>query len=1089
MSSSAVSSGPPAPRLRRQAHRLQLGLLAILLCGVGASCNARPRLQENLTLEEGIRSGETHAYPAKLRAGQFLRVSVQEEGVDLQVQLVDAEEKVVTGVDGLLGGETDEDLAAIAESTGRHTLKVVAPEGSAGRYRLKVNALGEPRGQDGVLARAVRATWVGFHDDDIGERIRSLEQAFPLWQELGSSGKSGEVLFFLGYLRFESLAAYTQALPSFQQSAEIWARHPGRRGRVLQVRSLTYLGRCLGNIERRDEARKAHEQALALARELRETSLQAQNLNRLGRMDVEDGEARRGVGLLFEALRKTREAKGSKTEHNIFNNLAFGHERLGEMQKALEFYQQALDLALQVSDPEAEAMYRNNLGETYLALGNRDKAFDYFLQAAKKGDAVGDQVLTAKILINLAAAYRHRKQLDKARSSLDRALGLGRRVKSREVQVLALGNLAFLMLQMKQPAQALKHAREAAALAKSLEEQTSSRYALGSTFRNLGDTAAARVELEQALALAKKREDRLQAADIGLVLARVDRDGGDLASALSRVGSAIELIEKRRGGVIDPKLRTSFLASKQDYYEFQVDTLMALHAQQPTGRFAADALAVNERARARGLLDLLNEADVPLSADLALRAKERKARQEVNARDWYRRELLAQESPHPGKLREAGQKLAEALRQYEQVQVKLRQSNPRYAALTQPPLLGVAEIRRQVLDGGAMLLEYSLGARRSFLWAVTSDSFESFELPERARIEKLARRYYELLTVRGTHNPQEEGTDWMKRRKAADTEAEKVARELSRLILRPVEPLLGERPLLIVADGALHYIPFAALPLPSTGEFLNAGHEIVSLPSASVLAVQRRELRDRRRAPRALAIFANPVFRQDDERIARSLARLGPPRSLQASVAQQHRGDRSREAGLVYANLPFSQDEADAIAALLPAKQVFKATGFDASRENVAGAALEDYRNVHFATHGVLESSNPELSRLVLSLFNERGERQDGFLRLHDIYNLRLDADLAALSACKTALGKEIRGEGLVGLTRGFMYAGAARVLATLWSVDDKSTAELMKSFYRGMIHDGLSPAAALRKAQLETADRWKHPFYWAGFSLQGEWR
>jgi len=170
---------------------------------------------------------------------------------------------------------------------------------------------------------------------------------------------------------------------------------------------------------------------------------------------------------------------------------------------------------------------------------------------------------------------------------------------------------------------------------------------------------------------------------------------------------------------------------------------------------------------------------------------------------------------------------------------------------------------------------------------------------------------------------------------------------------------------------------------------------------------------------------------------------------------------------------------------------VFKAVGFSASRATVEKGGLDRYRNVHFATHGVLNSRHPELSGLVLSLYNEKGEGQDGFLRLNDIYNLRLNADLVVLSACGTALGKEIRGEGLVGLTRGFMYAGASRVLASLWSVEDRATAELMESFYRGMLREKLTPAAALRKAQLEMAQdpRYKSPYYWAGFSLQGEWR
>lgn len=191
------------------------------------------------------------------------------------------------------------------------------------------------------------------------------------------------------------------------------------------------------------------------------------------------------------------------------------------------------------------------------------------------------------------------------------------------------------------------------------------------------------------------------------------------------------------------------------------------------------------------------------------------------------------------------------------------------------------------------------------------------------------------------------------------------------------------------------------------------------------------------------------------------------------------------------ARLPFTRQEALAIAALVPAEHRLEATGFRASRTTVMSGDLARYRLVHFATHGFLNSGQPALSGLVLSLLDQDGNEQDGFLRLNDIYNLRLRADVVVLSACQTALGKEIRGEGMVGLTRGFMYAGARRVVASLWQVNDSATAELMKRFYEGMLVDRLTPAAALRRAQRQLAavPRWSSPYFWAPFVLQGEWR
>jgi CHAT domain-containing protein len=230
-----------------------------------------------------------------------------------------------------------------------------------------------------------------------------------------------------------------------------------------------------------------------------------------------------------------------------------------------------------------------------------------------------------------------------------------------------------------------------------------------------------------------------------------------------------------------------------------------------------------------------------------------------------------------------------------------------------------------------------------------------------------------------------------------------------------------------------------------------------------------------------VAVLADPVFDAEDPRV-RAARRAVPP--LPGPTRAPAAGPLPRLLG--------SRREASAILALAPAGGGWAALDFEASRASATGGALADFRIVHFATHGVLDHLRPELSGVVLSLVDERGRAQDGFLRLHDVYNLRLGADLVVLSACQTALGQEVRGEGLVGLTRGFMYAGAPRVVTTLWRVDDRATAELMRVFYAEMLGPrARPPASALRAAQaaLASQPRWAHPYYWAGFVVQGDWR
>jgi CHAT domain-containing protein len=276
-------------------------------------------------------------------------------------------------------------------------------------------------------------------------------------------------------------------------------------------------------------------------------------------------------------------------------------------------------------------------------------------------------------------------------------------------------------------------------------------------------------------------------------------------------------------------------------------------------------------------------------------------------------------------------------------------------------------------------------------------------------------------------------------------------------------------------------------------------HEIVNLPSASTLAVIRQDLNRRQPAPKTVAVLADPVFSANDDRVKTSVG-------ARPAVPLQHADERSatpadvntraltraaREINVTFNRLRHTRTEANSILKLVPAAEAMQAIDFAANRATATNPQLSQYRLVHFATHGILNSVHPELSGVVLSLVDEKGTPENGFLRLHDIFNLNLPAELVVLSACETGLGEEVKGEGLVGLTRDFMYAGAPRVLVSLWSVDDEGTSELMTRFYKKMLQENLKPAAALRAAQIEMSqeERWQDPYYWAAFTLQGEWK
>jgi CHAT domain-containing protein len=446
------------------------------------------------------------------------------------------------------------------------------------------------------------------------------------------------------------------------------------------------------------------------------------------------------------------------------------------------------------------------------------------------------------------------------------------------------------------------------------------------------------------------------------------------------------------------------------------------------------------------------------------------------------------------------------LSQYQELEGQIRTSSPKYAALTQPKPLNAGEIQ-QLLDPQTVLLDYVLGAKRSFVFFVTPTSLDSYELPGREKVETAARRSYDLLTSRNRWIDNETSEQRRIRLAKSDGEFRTAFAALSQMVLGPISQRLAGMRLLIVADGALQYIPFGALPVPmgdATKEAVPmvAEHEIVNLPSASVVASLRLQAGGRVTQPaKEVAILADPVFDKSDPRVGKA---SNPAPAPDKEVTRQSNSDSmehltrsvqdigsgARRPGVTLPRLVFSRREAAAIMAIAKPGTGMEALDFRASRETALSGELSHYRIVHFATHGLLDNEHPELSGLVLSLVNQDGKPQDGFVDLQDIYNLTIPANLVVLSACETGLGKEINGEGLVGLTRGFIYAGASRVVASLWSADDVATSELMAEFYKGMLEQGMRPAAALRQAQIKMLNqkRWHDPYYWAAFTMQGEW-
>jgi CHAT domain-containing protein/Tfp pilus assembly protein PilF len=943
-------------------------------------------------------------------------------------------------------------------------------------------AAGQKNGEASTL------NYIALVYDYLGERPKALEtlaEALPLARDSGDRHVEANTLNNIGLIHHNTGRQQT-ALEYYQQALAIHRSIGHELGEATNLLNVGGVYEYLGD---KQKALEYMGQALALYRRVGNPHYLAMTLNNMGASTFYLDKAAEALDLYRQALDQWRAAGELSGEAATLHNMAHVYESIGEYQPALEHYEKALPLHRASNYRVGEGNTLTNLGRLYFSLGDPDKARDCYTRALALHRAVNNRTGEAATLMHLGNLYASRGDSERALGLYNEALPLTRATGDRVAEAALLNRLGGLHVSSHRLPEAVEAHQQALALYSAIGSprgQGLSLTLLGAARSVDGHLDEAIGLYDRALPLLREGADRSGEAYALFQAARAERARGNLAAAERRLESALDILESLRSKVARQDLRASYFASVQDYYEMEIDLLMQRERAEPGRGFAGAALAASERARARGLLEILTEAtaDIRQGVDPALLDRERSLQQALDLKAGSLNRLLSSKHSED-QAAAAAREVDNLTSDYQDVEARIRQTSPRYAALTQPQPLSLERIR-EVLDEGTELMEFALGTERSYLWAVTPDSITSFDLPGRVEIEGAARRFTNLASRPG---PVEE--------------AHEAASDLGRLLLAPASGSLGTKRLVIVAAGALQYVPFAALSLGAPGSYrpLILDHEVVSLPSAAAIAMLRGETAGRARAKKTLAVLADPVFRTDDPRVdsapGRS-ARSSAPRAEEASKPSSRDLERAAvESGVGEVSLRFprligSRREAARIAALVPEADRLAALDFEASRATVTSPEFSQYRIVHLATHGLLDSVHPELSGIVLSLVDKRGEPQDGFLRLHDIYNLRLSSELVVLSACQSALGKEIKGDGLVSVTRGFMYAGAPRVVASLWKVDDAATADLMARFYAGMLGSGgQRPAAALRSAQLALAKerRWQAPYYWAPFVLQGEWR
>jgi CHAT domain-containing protein len=990
-----------------------------------------PRLlAANLPVLATLAGGERTLYAIDVPANHAARIVVTQEGIDVSLLLRRRGESAAAPALDLRGGiDGDERLyPPILDHAATWEIRVSAtlPRATRADYAIAIE-IGPATEHDRAIA-AARATYAdAARTSAIGDGA-AVRVAHGLYAAAaGAAATAGDQALAAEatYQRARMHDQFGDTPGAIEWQLQALERFRAIGHRERQARALNRLGDLSRKIGAVSDAEHYFTQALPLARGVRDPATIADILNNSGLLMLATGRPEEAIVQLEGALPLAREVNSANVEGALLNNIGESYRRLGIYDRAIEASTQALAVINRLNLPRRTARTLYLLASAYFENGDRAQADAAVQQSLALYQQAADQTGYAETLALHARMLHASGDTERAAATFAEVRPMLQRSKSRFAEASMLATWAEIDIDRGEFTSAFARLDDALALSRAIANPY----------------AETRAEYWRAVAF--QRQNRTD-------------------DALASIRRVVDRVEAMRGTFARSDLRTSYLAAMRSYYDLYVDLL------QQRGEAAA-AFEVSERARARALLEGLAESAVKIAkgVDPALLEKQRAIQRNLNAKEAYRAELALRDGDRSPAVRAAATQVEHLVEQLTAVLGQIRTASPAYAALQQPQPITVKQLQDTLLDANTAVVAYHLGRTNSYAWVIDRASVTVHALATMASIDQVARRYHEALS-------QEVDALSSAQRNKLSAAVRASGAELSALVWRPIEARVNGRRLLIVADRALHYVPFAALPA-SNGRPLLEAHELVYLPSASVLATLRAGSRPVSLRAKT-AVFADPVFSRSDPRLATA-------RGHHAAAASR------ADDGVSYTRLRFSRREAEAITRRVPG--AFQALDFSASKSAVVSRSLRHYRVLHFATHGSLNTEHPDLSGLVFSLVDHAGKGIDGFLRLHEIYNLDLDADLVVLSACQTALGREVHGEGLIGLTRGFMYAGASRVVSSVWNVDDRASALLMSRFYDAMRTTNLTAAAALRHAQLSLLKdpRWSNPHYWAAFGLHGEWQ
>lgn len=1076
---------------------------------------APPVLRPGETVERELSREGRAEHLLDLEAGWYARVAIEQSGLDVAANLLGPGGETVVAVDDPDDRRELETLSLIASAPGVHRLIVTPhdPKTGAGLYRVTLEELRPARPEDADrvaaarglaevkrLRKEIQTREAAETEETKGKALGHAEEVLRLWRGVGDRSGEIETLIEIGFIQRKTSPA--EALATFETALALATAPADRRRAAKAARNV---GACrLG--EDPKGALQSFERALAIWTNLGDAREQADVLLAIADSHKRQGQSEQALSALEEALPLAQKAGNRNLEASVWNGMATVYLSQGESGKVLECSQNALRLAREENDLKAEAATLTTIGSHHRRRGELLMARSSFSDALAINQRLGDSANEAKVLVHLGGVHQDLGELERALEEYGKALEVHGSVetKDKDWEVYARLSLGQVHLKLGDPTAALSWFDSALAISRGENDRLAgfSLYGIGMARLELGRTAEAIAALQEALPLRQKTHDRhgeawtlvelgktcqsqgdLERAESHLRealvlsrqmgawsveasslfgLARLHRDRGDLEGALAEIRQAVQILESVRSDLPEDRARSSFLASKRPYYDLYVDLLMRLESRFPGRGYASQAIEASEAARARSLLDLLAAGRLVtrgLSPELQQQEAELAGRLTLIQRVLY--EELSRPVPSEEKVEELKTRLDQIQAERQDLAWKIQQEHPRYAEIRYPTPLGLPQIQER-LDKDTALLEYFLGEEGAYLFVVTRERLTAHPLPHAGEIADLADR-----VRRGVAASSRRTFDGY-------TQA---AHRLHEILISPALPALaGKSRLLIAPDGALHTLAFEALLTESADDrkapdlsYLLRKFAVSYVPSVSVLS----------RLAKA-DVPADP----GGEPPLRFLAFTDP--AYPARVGMRDEPMARGEEALQLPSLPGTGREVSAIAGRYPKAEVKIYQGAEANEKNVRNNRLvERARWLHFASHGLVDERQPELSGLFLTPTGADGD--DGLLQVYEIFNLSLRADLVVLSACETGLGKEVTGEGLVGLTRAFLYAGAPSVVVSLWRVRDDTAPELMIGLYDGLDRLG-DKAEALREAKLAMIRKgdYAHPYHWAPFILVG---